>query len=178
MSKKDNLIWMDLEMTGLNPNEHKIIEVATIATDKDLNILEEGPVIAIHYSQKELENVNDWSFETHTANGLLNRVEKSQIDLAEAENITLSFIMQYVKENKGILCGSSIHNDRRFLIKHMPKIDNYLHYRMLDVSSVKEISNRWYPEVPEYKGGESHLALDDIKKSIDILKYYRENIFK
>ncbi len=178
MAKKDNLIWMDLEFTGLSDNQ-LIIETACIVTDKELEILEEGPNIVIKRTEEELKITEDWPLRVHTESGLLDKVRNSKISISEADDINVSFISQWVDENKGILCGNSIHIDRRFIHKEMPKLDNYLNYRMIDVSSFKEVIKRWYQvdkNEPEKKN--SHLALNDIRESINELKWYKENYFK
>ncbi len=143
MAKKDNLIWMDLEFTGLS-DDQLIIETACIVTNKDLDILEEGPNIVINRSEKELEIIEDWPLKVHSESGLLDKVKKSKISISEADEINVDFISSWVDENKGILCGNSIHIDRKYIHKEMPKLDNYLNYRMIDVSSFKEVIKRWY----------------------------------
>lgn len=175
-SKDLNLVWIDLEMTGLE-EDHVIIEIATVVTDSNLVKLSEGPAIAIHRTEKELTNINEWSLEQHAKSGLLRRVKESKISLAEAESLTLEFLTPWVNQGQSPLCGNSIATDRRFLEKEMPKLNSFLHYRMIDVSTVKELVKRWYPylEVPNKKS--SHLALDDIKESIAELKWYKENVF-
>tara|TARA_Y100000768_G_scaffold388699_1_gene386291 strand:- start:8969 stop:9508 length:540 start_codon:yes stop_codon:yes gene_type:complete len=178
MAKKDNLIWMDLEFTGLS-DDQLIIETACIVTNKDLDILEEGPNIVINRSEKELEIIEDWPLKVHSESGLLDKVKKSKISISEADEINVDFISSWVDENKGILCGNSIHIDRKYIHKEMPKLDNYLNYRMIDVSSFKEVIKRWYKpdkSAPEKKN--AHLALDDIRESINELKWYKENYFK
>jgi len=178
MSKKDNLIWMDLEFTGLS-DEQVIIESACIITDKNLEVLEEGPNIVINRTEEELKIIEDWPLKVHTESGLLEKVKNSRINISEADDINLKFISQWVDENKGILCGNSIHIDRRYIHKEMPKLDNYLSYRMIDVSSFKEVIKRWFkPNENEPSKKNNHLALDDIRESIDELKWYKENYFK
>lgn len=174
---KDNLIWMDLEMTGLDPEVDTILEIATIVTDKDLNILAEGPNMAIHHDKQMLDNMNEWCKKQHVASGLSDRVMASGIELAQAEAETLAFIRLYANARTVPLCGNSIHQDRRFLVRYMPQLEAYLHYRMVDVSTIKELVKRWYPklEFPSKKG--MHLAMDDIRESIAELRYYREQIF-
>ncbi|MGF1687805.1 oligoribonuclease [Photobacterium japonica] len=174
-----NLIWIDLEMTGLDPETHQIIEIATIVTDPELNILAEGPVLAIHQPEAELAKMDDWCTNTHTNSGLVERVRQSQVDEAEAVRQTIAFLAQWVPKGASPICGNSIGQDRRFLYKHMPELEQYFHYRYLDVSTLKELTRRWKPEVLEglHKKG-SHLALDDIRDSISELRYYREQIFK
>ncbi len=173
-----NLIWVDLEMTGLDPEQHKIIEIATIVTDSELNILAQGPVLAIHQSDQELEKMDDWCTNTHTNSGLVTRVKASDIDESEAIKQTITFLEEWVPKGKSPICGNSIGQDRRFLYKHMPLLEEYFHYRYVDVSTLKELTRRWKPEVLDgFEKTGSHLALDDIKESIAELKYYRSTIF-
>lgn len=173
-----NLIWVDLEMTGLEPEAHKIIEIATIVTDSQLNILAEGPVLAIHQPESELQKMDDWCTNTHTASGLVERVRNSTISEDEAVEQTIAFLRQWVPEGKSPICGNSIGQDRRFLYQHMPRLEAYFHYRYLDVSTLKELTRRWKPEVLDgFSKQGSHLALDDIRESIAELKYYRSTIF-
>ncbi|MEJ2178627.1 MAG: oligoribonuclease [Gammaproteobacteria bacterium] len=169
-----NLVWIDLEMTGLSPEKDVIIEIATIITDAQLNPLEEGPVIAVKQSLQRLAAMDEWNTRTHTESGLVNRVKSSKIDTAEAEAQTLEFVRKYVPGNHSPLCGNSICQDRRFLARYMPKLESYLHYRNLDVSSIKELVSRWRPDLLDgFKKQNTHKALDDIRESIEELKYYR-----
>ncbi|KLV06565.1 oligoribonuclease [Photobacterium aquae] len=178
MISDQNLIWIDLEMTGLDPETHKIIEIATIVTDPQLNILAEGPVLAIHQSDEELAKMDEWCTTTHTGSGLVARVKASEIDEAEAVRQTIAFLEQWVPKGASPICGNSIGQDRRFLYKHMPDLEQYFHYRYLDVSTLKELTRRWQPEVLDgFKKTGSHLALDDIRESIAELRFYREQIF-
>ena len=174
----DNLVWMDLEMTGLIPEHDTIIEIATIVTDSQLNILAQGPVMAIHHSKRVLDAMDDWNTKQHGGSGLVERVLQSTTAMREAEQATLAFLQQWVPKGKSPLCGNSIGQDRRFLVRYMPELDNYFHYRSIDVSTIKELTRRWQPELLEgvVKQG-SHLALDDIKDSIAELKYYRQKVF-
>ena len=175
----NNLIWIDLEMTGLDTQNDVIIEIATIVTDSELNTLAEGPVLAIHQTDEILNAMDDWNTKQHGGSGLTERVKNSTINEAEAERQTIEFLRQYVPANASPMCGNSICQDRRFLARCMPALENYFHYRNLDVSSLKELAKRWAPEV--FKGfskESSHLALDDIRDSIAELKYYREQLLK
>ena len=147
MSQKDNLVWMDLEMTGLDPERDVIIEIATIVTDGDLNIIAEGPVMAVHQPDILLDAMDEWNTRTHGNSGLTQRVRDSQYDTRAAELETLAFLREHVKEGTSPLCGNSIHQDRRFLVKYMPELESYFHYRNLDVSTLKELAKRWKPEV-------------------------------
>jgi oligoribonuclease len=180
MPKDPNaLVWIDLEMTGLDPDTDRIIEIATIITDSNLNILEEGPVIAVHQSDKALAAMDEWNQRTHGGSGLIERVKNSVIDEANAERETLKFIRKYVPKNRSPLCGNSICQDRRFLYRYMPDLENYLHYRNLDVSALKELVRRWRPALASgFDKKNTHKALDDIRESIDELKYYREHFLK
>ncbi|GMQ45258.1 oligoribonuclease [Vibrio sp. 10N] len=175
----DNLIWVDLEMTGLDPETHKIIEIASIVTDSELNILAEGPVIAIHQPEAELAKMDDWCTNTHTASGLVARVQASEHNEESAIRETIAFLEKWVPKGKSPICGNSIGQDRRFLYKHMPELEQYFHYRYVDVSTIKELTRRWKPEVLDgFSKQGTHLALDDIRESIAELKFYRETIFK
>ncbi|RJG42287.1 oligoribonuclease [Motilimonas pumila] len=176
---ENNLIWVDMEMTGLDPEQHKVIEIASIVTDSELNILAEGPVIAIHQSQAELDKMDDWCTTTHTNSGLVERVQKSTITEAQASEQTLAFLAEWVPAGVAPMCGNSIGQDRRFMVKHMAELEAFFHYRNIDVSSVKELGRRWAPDmVKGFKKRGVHLALDDIRESIAELVYYRQHFFK
>jgi oligoribonuclease len=178
MQDPANLVWVDLEMTGLEPTVHTIIEIATIVTDAELNVLAEGPCIAVHQPESALDRMDDWCRDTHGRSGLVARIQASTIDLAEAQRQTLEFISAWVPPGAAPLCGNSIGHDRRFLRRYMPTVDAYLHYRVIDVSTLKELARRWYPGlVPPPKAG-NHLALDDIRESIEELRFYRSALFR
>ena len=179
MAKTDNLIWIDLEMTGLYPETDTILEIATIVTDAQLNQIAEGPVIAVHHSDDVLENMNEWCIKTHRATGLTERVRQSTVDLAEAERLTLEFVKQHVEAVASPMCGNSIGQDRRFLYRYMPDLHDFFHYRNIDVSTLKELARRWKPELLEsYTKKGTHLALEDIRESIEELRHYRQHFIK
>ena len=174
-----HLIWIDLEMTGLNPDSDLIIEIATVVTDKDLNILAQGPVLAVHQSDDALAAMDDWNQKHHGGSGLIDRVKASSINDSEAERLTIEFLKKWVPEHTSPICGNSIGQDRRFLYRYMPKLEAYFHYRNIDVSTLKELAARWAPEVKEGFNKEStHQALQDIIESIEELRYYREHFIK
>ena len=179
MQNANHLVWMDLEMTGLDPQVDTIIEIATIVTDSELNTVAEGPVRAIHQPDEVLAAMNKWCRRTHKQSGLTERVRASTCTMAQAEAETLAFVRQYVPERTSPLCGNSIWQDRRFLSKYMPELEAYFHYRLLDVSTLKILGSHWYPDVAQgISKNSSHLALDDIRDSIAELAYYREKIFR
>ena len=178
MNKDRNLVWMDLEMTGLDPDRHVIIEIASIVTDSDLNLIAEGPELAIRTAESDLSAMNQWNVEHHTKSGLLERVRDSRVTLTEAEALTLEFLDTHTVKRRTHLCGNSVWQDRRFLRRYMPLIEDWFHYRIVDVSSIKELVKRWHPGVvKELKKNTEHRALADIRESIDELKFYRERFF-
>ncbi|QQD20579.1 oligoribonuclease [Venatoribacter cucullus] len=179
MSQNDYLVWMDLEMTGLDPERDVILEIATIVTDGNLNVIAEGPVLAVQQPDVLLDAMDDWNTKTHGNSGLTERVRNSTTDARAAELATLEFLRPYVKAGASPLCGNSIHQDRRFLVKYMPELEAYMHYRNIDVSTVKELAKRWKPEVvSSFQKQGSHQALDDIRESIAEMLHYREHFLK
>jgi oligoribonuclease len=174
-----HLIWMDLEMTGLEPDRDTILEVAALVTNNDLELVAEGPTLAIRHPADVLDAMDEWNREHHAASGLTERVLSSQLSMAEAEGQVLAFVKSYCPVRASPLCGNSVWQDRRFLARHMPALEGYLHYRTIDVSTVKELVRRWFPEgpkAPEKK--HAHLALEDIRESIDELRFYRQHFFR
>ncbi len=179
MQSPQNLIWIDLEMTGLEPEHDVIIEMATIVTDSNLNMLATGPVIAVHQSDALLAGMDEWNTRTHGDSGLTQRVRDSQISAAEAEAQTIAFLEQWVPKGKSPICGNSIGQDRRFLCRYMPTLEAFFHYRNLDVSTLKILAERWAPQIKEgFQKKGTHQALDDIRESIAELQYYREHFIK
>ncbi|AHE66056.1 oligoribonuclease [Legionella oakridgensis] len=179
MKNNQNLIWIDLEMTGLDPERERIIEIATVVTDARLNVLAEGPVLAVHQEEALLASMDDWNTRQHHQSGLVKRVRESEVSEAQAEELTLTFLSQYLDQGQSPMCGNSICQDRRFLYKYMPKLAAFFHYRNLDVSTLKELAARWHPKILSGVTKQSkHLALEDIKDSIAELAYYRQHFMQ
>ena len=175
----DNLIWIDLEMTGLNPDRDRIIEIATIVTNSALSIVAEGPALAVRQTEAILDTMDDWNVETHTQSGLMERVRESDCNESDAARQTLEFLCEHVSLGSSPMCGNSICQDRRFLFRRVPELEKFFHYRNIDVSSVKELFQRWTPQIADSRKKEtSHRALQDIRDSIDELRFYREYFFK
>ncbi|HMB56967.1 MAG TPA: oligoribonuclease [Arenimonas sp.] len=173
----DYLIWIDLEMTGLDPDSDSVIEIATLVTDQNLNILAEGPELAIRHPLERLEAMDEWNRGTHSKSGLWDRVLASEVNMAQAEALTVDFLTQWVPAGKSPICGNSICQDRRFLVRHMPRLERYFHYRNLDVSTLKELSRRWSPQIlAGLKKAGAHTALSDIRESVAELAYYRQHM--
>jgi oligoribonuclease len=176
---ESHLVWMDLEMTGLDPDRNTILEIATLITDEQLDLVADGPVLAIHQPSFVLDRMDAWNQEHHGASGLIQRVLASTLSMAAAEAEVLEFVRRYCPERSSPLCGNSICQDRRFLARHMPSLEAYLHYRNVDVSTVKELVRRWYPDGPKPpEKKHAHLAFDDIRESIDELRFYRRHYFR
>ncbi|MEC5216500.1 oligoribonuclease [Actimicrobium sp. GrIS 1.19] len=174
-----NLVWLDMEMTGLDPENDRIIEVAVVVTDSELNILGQGPVFAIHQSDAALDGMDAWNKGTHGRSGLIERVKASTVSEADAEEALIAFLKDYVPAGKSPMCGNSICQDRRFMARGMPKLESFFHYRNLDVSTLKELCKRWKPELASgFKKHQKHTALADIIESIEELRYYREHFIK
>lgn len=179
MKSSENLIWIDLEMTGLKPETDLIIEIATIVTDKYLNVLAEGPVFAVRQSAAALDAMDEWNRKQHGGSGLSARVLASDVDTARAERETLQFLEAYVERGRSPMCGNSICQDRRFLARLMPSLERFFHYRNLDVSTLKELAQRWAPHVAQaFQKSSTHLALDDVRESIRELQFYRERLLR
>jgi oligoribonuclease len=179
VSKADNLVWIDLEMTGLDTASDRILEIATIVTDAQLNVLAEGPVLAIHQPDSVLAGMDEWNRRTHAESGLAERVRRSSIRTSDAEEKTLAFLREHAEPGASPMCGNSICQDRRFLAREMPVLERFFHYRNLDVSTLKELARRWAPDVlAGLQKNSKHLALDDIRESIEELRYYRRMMFR
>lgn len=179
MSREFNLIWLDLEMTGLDPEQERIIEIATVVTNAELEVIAEGPNLVIKQADSLLDSMDEWCTRQHGESGLTAKVRASQISEAQAEQQTLEFLQQYVDAGASPICGNSIGQDRRFLVKYMPQLESFFHYRNLDVSTLKELARRWDPEALEgFSKKGSHLALDDVYDSINELKHYRQTLLK
>ncbi len=178
MRKEDNLIWVDLEFSGLDFSKDRILEIAVIVTDKNLRILKIGPNIKIKTNKTILDNMDDWNLEHHKKTGLIEACLKSEIEMKEAEKIILNFLKDWTLPQTSPICGNSICQDRRMLAKDMPELEKYFHYRMIDVSTIKELYKRWYPKKKTFEKENKHSALDDIKESIEELKFYKKGIFK
>jgi len=176
MNKKTNLIWIDLEMTGLIPEHDVIIEIATVITDKNLEIIAKGPSLAIHQDDEHLNNMDDWNTNQHNKSGLVERITKSNISVMQAEKQTLKFLHKFVNQGASPMCGNTVSQDRRFLYKYMPELEKFFHYRHIDVSTIKQLCSLWNPNVTSkyIKRASKHLALEDILDSIEELKYYRK----
>lgn len=177
LRSEKNLVWIDLEMSGLDPQRDTILEIATIITDPDLDVVKEGPNLVVHQPPRVLERMDAWNRKHHRASGLADEVARSKISIKKAEEITLRFIKDYCHEKKSPLCGNAIHHDRRFLIRYMPRLDAFLHYRHIDVTTVKLLAQLWYKEEAAPKKKEAHRALDDIRESIEELRFYRKRYF-
>ena len=175
---ENRLVWIDLEMTGLDPDENTIIEIATIVTESDLSIVAEGPSFAIDVGKEELAKMDNWNVKHHTENGLLDRIESEGVSMQNAERLTLEFLKEHCSPNQSPLCGNTIGQDRRFLRRYMPDLHEFFHYRSVDVTSIKILARSWYPEVGKWRKNSGHRALDDIRGSIEELAYYRDKLFR
>lgn len=172
------LVWIDLEMSGLDPDTCRILEIATLVTDHELEVIGEGPDLVVHQPDEVLDAMDEWCTKHHGESGLTEQVRRSNISLAQAEAQTLEFLRRHTKAGKSPLCGNSVWQDRRFISRYMPALDEFLHYRLIDVSTIKELTKRWYPSVELPTKKETHRALDDIQESIAELRFYRENVFR
>jgi oligoribonuclease len=177
LAVSNRLIWLDLEMTGLDPERDFILEIATVVTDDALEIVDEGPNIAIHQPEEVIKGMDEWGKDQHERSGLIERVRNSPFGCNESEEKTLEFLSGHCNKEESPLCGNSVLKDRQFLIRHMPKLEGFLHYRNIDVSTIKELVRRWYPDIPPYTKQKAHLALKDIMESINELRYYRQRVF-
>jgi oligoribonuclease len=174
-----HLVWIDMEMSGLDPDRDRVLEIALVVTDKHLELVEEGPVLVVHQDDAVLDAMDNWNKSTHGKSGLIDKVKASTLTEAEVEQRVLAFMKQHVGERQSPMCGNSICQDRRFLARHMPKLEAYFHYRNLDVSTLKELAARWRPELKEgFKKANNHTALADILESIEELKYYRDRFIR
>ncbi len=172
------LVWIDMEMTGLDPEVDAILEIASLVTDNNLDIIAEGPVLAIHQAEETLTRMDDWNIEHHTASGLVARVRRSPVSVIEAQALTLGFVQRHTQRHSAPLCGNTVWQDRRFLKAYMPTLEDWLHYRIVDVSTVKELARRWKPDLAEgFRKQNTHRALDDIRESVAELRYYRNTFF-
>ena len=178
MSKETRLVWVDMEMTGLDPDTDRVIEIATIVTTQDLEVLAEGPVITLRQSEESIAAMDEWNTRTHTQSGLVDRIRSSTIDEAEASARTLAFLEQWVEPNSSPMCGNSICQDRRFMARYLPNLNAFFHYRHLDVSTLKILAQRWRPDLPEAPKAGAHQALADIRESIEELRHYREHFLR
>jgi oligoribonuclease len=173
-----NFIWVDMEMTGLIPEEHRVIEIATIVTDSNLTVLAEGPVIAIYQDAATLEAMDEWNTRTHTGSGLVDRVRSSTFSEQVATDATLTFLAEWVSPGQSPMCGNSICQDRRFMARHMPELESFFHYRNLDVSTLKILMQRWRPDIPAAPKKGAHQALEDIRESIEEMRHYRAHFLR
>ena len=178
MTSEQRLIWVDMEMTGLNPDTDVVIEIASIVTTKDLEVLAEGPVIAIHQSDATLAKMDEWNTRTHGESGLVDRVRASSVDEAAATELTLAFFNEWVQPNTSPMCGNSIGQDRRFMARHMPELEAFFHYRNLDVTTLKLLAGYWRADLPAHPKQNAHEALADIRESIEELRYYRKHLIR
>jgi oligoribonuclease len=176
--KNDRLVWVDMEMSGLQPETDRILEIAMIVTDGDLNIVAEGPVLVVHQEDAVLDRMDAWNKGTHGKSGLIDKVKASTLTEADVEAVCLAFLKQHVKSSISPMCGNTIHQDRRFMNRYMPKLEAYFHYRNIDVSTIKELCKRWQPEIAKgFSKQQAHTALADIIESVEELRYYREKLF-
>lgn len=171
------LIWLDMEMTGLDPKTDVVLEIATLVTTAELELIAEGPDLVIHQPDSVLDNMSAWCIEHHGQSGLTAACRASTISLAEAERLTLEFLAKHCQPGRAPLCGNTIGQDRRFMVEYMPALDRFVHYRSVDVSTIKELCRRWYPTLPDHPKAETHRALEDIRESVAELRYYRERVF-
>ena len=179
MARSDNLVWLDMEMTGLDPEVDGVLEIATIVTDSELNIIAEGPVIVVFQEDSILNSMDEWNTTHHSESGLLDRVRSEGVSIHETEARTLEFLRLHIDDNTSPLCGNSIGQDRRFIVRYMPQLDEFLHYRSIDVSAIKELARRWRPELyAGFKKMGHHQALEDVRESIEELKFYRDTFFQ